>query len=110
MTPDVRNAFNSASLAAITDALLRRVPVQDSRKLLPESSTSLRHRGGSEVLAHSLGPVLWNVMHDDVILSLKLPAEVAVVGFADYIMLSVCGESIEEVELTVAISIAIVNK
>ncbi|KXJ80793.1 hypothetical protein RP20_CCG023423 [Aedes albopictus] len=55
VTLDVRNAFNSASWSAIADALLYTgVPVQDSRKSLPESSTSLRHGGWSEVLSHNL--------------------------------------------------------
>ncbi|EDW87005.2 uncharacterized protein Dwil_GK21198, partial [Drosophila willistoni] len=48
-------------------------------------------------------------MYDEV-LRLKFPAGVVIVGFADDITLEVYGESIEEVELTAAHSIAIVEE
>lgn len=47
-----------------------------------------------------LGPVLSNVMYDEVLRS-KFPVGVAIVGFADDNTLEVYGESIEEVVFTV---------
>src|SRR5450830_1037148 len=45
-----------------------------------------------------LGPTLWNGMYNGV-LTLKLPKGVVIVGFADDIVLSVTGETLEEVEM-----------
>ncbi|KXJ62421.1 hypothetical protein RP20_CCG010456 [Aedes albopictus] len=47
-----------------------------------------------------LGPTLWNAMYNGV-LTLKLPAGVIIVGFADDVVLAVSGESIDEVEVLV---------
>ena len=45
-----------------------------------------------------LGPLLWNVMYNEV-LELKLPEEASIVGFADDIAVVVTPKIIEEVEL-----------
>ncbi|XP_053690953.1 endothelin-converting enzyme homolog [Sabethes cyaneus] len=45
-----------------------------------------------------LGPTLWNGMYNDV-LTLNLPKGVEIVGFADDVILTVTGESLEEVEM-----------
>ncbi|XP_062716880.1 uncharacterized protein LOC134292132 [Aedes albopictus] len=126
VTLDVRNTFNSASLAAIADALLRLrihtwVSVQDSRKLHPESSTyllTLRHRGGSEVISHNLrsptmlypGPDVMEWHMYDEFLRQKCSVEVEIVGLADDISLQVYGAWIEEVESNAALSITVVVK
>jgi hypothetical protein len=45
-----------------------------------------------------LGPILWNIMYDS-ILKLKLPEKVDIVGFADDIVTTTLGDTMEEVNM-----------
>ena len=56
-----------------------------------------------------VGPTLWNGMYNGV-LTLKLPRGVVIVGFADDIVLSVTGETLEEVQMLAAEAIGMIEK
>ncbi|XP_062713362.1 uncharacterized protein LOC134290278 [Aedes albopictus] len=110
VTLDVKNAFNSASWAAIADSLHRlRVPEYlcqilksyfQNRRLIYETDAGKRSVAITAGVPQGsiLGPTLWNVMYDEV-LKLSLPRGVKVVGFADDVALLVIGETREEVEV-----------
>lgn len=94
VTLDVANAFNTASWDVIDRALVKKnVPgylVRVVRSYL--SNRSLLYADTSRELSSGvpqgsvLGPLLWNVMYDE-IFQLDLPHNVSVVGFADDIAL-----------------------
>lgn len=121
VTLDVKNAFNSASWAAIAKSLHHlRVPVYlcnllqsyfDNRVLLYETD-----EGPCELVITAgvpqgsmVGPLLWNGMYDGV-LRLDLPGGTKIVGFADDIVLMVLGETQLQVEAYASESIRAVEE
>lgn len=110
ITLDVKNAFNSADWSAIAGALYRLgIPERlfmvlgdyfKNRTLLYETEAGQERLTVSAGVPQGsiLGPVLWNIMYDAV-LRLKLPEGVEIVGFADDIVLTVMGDSKEQVEV-----------
>lgn len=120
VTIDVKNAFNSASWEAIAESLHKmRVPEYlcrvlksyfQNRVLVYDTAVgrqSLRITAGVPQ-GSILGPTLWNGMYNGV-LTLKLPKGVVIVGFADDIVLSIKGETLEEVEMLATESIGMVE-
>lgn len=110
ITLDVRNAFNSASWGAIATSLHNlRVPGYlyrilksyfQNRILIYETDSGQRTMRITAGVPQGsiLGPTLWNAMYDGV-LKLDVPRGVKIVGFADDIVLTVSGETHEEVEV-----------
>ena len=120
VTLDVKNAFNSASWSAIAAALHgMRVPDYlcrilrsyfENRILVYETDEGQKlMKITAEVPQGSiLGPTLWNAMYNGVLM-LELPIGVEIVGFADDIVLTVTGETAEEVEMLATDAIEIVE-
>jgi hypothetical protein len=110
ITLDVKNAFNSASWRAIAGALYRLgIPERlftvlgnyfTNRVLIYETEVGQERMKVSAGVPQGsiLGAVLWNIMYDGVLRS-KLPEGVEIVGFADDIVLTVMGDSKEQVEV-----------
>lgn len=110
ITIDVKNAFNSASWEAIAKSLHKmRVPDSlckmlesyfQNRVLVYETDQGQRSVNVTAGVPQGsiLGPALWNGMYDGVLL-LDLPGGVEIVGFADDIVLTATGASVEEVQL-----------
>lgn len=108
-TIDVRNAFNSASWEAIVRSLVNMgVSTQmckiiksylSNRVLLYDTADGQKIRKLTAGVPQGsiLGPILWNIMYDE-ILRLDLPEEVEIVGFADDIVLLTTGDTEGDVE------------
>jgi hypothetical protein len=110
VTIDVKNAFNSASWEAIAESLHRmRVPGYlckilksyfQNRVLVYETAVGRKSLNITAGVPQGsiLGPTLRNGIYNGV-LTLELPKGVVIVGFADDIVLSITGETLEEVEV-----------
>jgi Reverse transcriptase (RNA-dependent DNA polymerase)/Endonuclease-reverse transcriptase len=110
ITLDVRNAFNSVSWSAIAGALDRLdLPEKlftiigsyfSDRVITYETEVGVKRRKVSAGVPQggNLSTVLWNLMYDGV-LRLDLPEGVEIVGFADDLVLTVMGDSKEQVEV-----------
>lgn len=120
VTLDVKNAFNCADWNSIAAALLRLgIPERlftvlgdyfSNRELIYETEVGPRRKEvscGVPQGAH-LGAVVWNIAYDAV-LRLSLPPGVEIVGFADDIVLTVMGDSKEQVEVNATRAISTVE-
>lgn len=117
---DIKNAFNSANWGHILSSLqkigapLYIVRILDdyfrNRLLLYESDEGTKTYNVSSGVPQGsvLGPMLWNVMYNEVF-ELKLPDGVQIVGFADDIEILVKARHLDEIEMLANEAIAIVR-
>lgn len=110
ITLDVKNAFNSADWGTIGRALYR-LGISESlfrllgdyfknRVLIYDTEVGQKRKKVSAGVPQGsiLGAILWNIMYDAV-LRLKLPEGVEIVGYADDVVITIIGDSKEQVEV-----------
>lgn len=109
-TIDVKNAFNSANWELIGKALNDMGVSKQLRGLIQSYLTNrfliydteigpVTRRVTAGVPQGSIqGPILWNILYDS-ILRLDLPEKVEIVGFADDIVTTTLGDTIDEVKV-----------
>lgn len=111
ITLDVRNAFNSARWDYIMQGLRKTGVPQYLRRIIGSYFTDriLRYETEDGLKTYKitggvpqgsvLGPLLWNVMYDEV-LRLPLERDTTTIAFADDLAIIVCGKLIEDVTYT----------
>jgi len=120
---DIRNAFNSISWPRVLDAIgklntpdyLERMfreyfterTAEDHSPHTPEGSIEVCISGGVSQ-GSVVGPLLWNLIYDDV-LRLGLPPGAELFGFADDTLVVAASPSITELEATINESLARVS-
>lgn len=117
VTLDIKNAFNSASWSRIMQALgsfgvpayLKRIIDNyfDDRVLLYDTDDGVKRYEVSRGVPQGsvLGPTLWNVMYNGVLL-IDLPEDTTLVGYADDIALVVTAKHIHTLEVLCSDAIA----
>uniref|UniRef100_A0A2H8TIE5 Reverse transcriptase domain-containing protein n=1 Tax=Melanaphis sacchari TaxID=742174 RepID=A0A2H8TIE5_9HEMI len=120
LTLDIKNAFNSAPWAAISDALREKdVPVylrhiidsylEDRTLIIEEGESRIKIDVTCGVPQGSvIGPTLWNVLYDG-LLRTRLPTGVEYLAFADDVALVARAADSIELERLLATSAQIVN-
>ena len=108
VTLDVKNAFNTANWLSIRRSLARMntptylMKIIESyfteRKLRYDTDEGLQMYSVSAGVPQGsvLGPLLWNLMYNGV-LTLKMPPNVKIVGFADDIIVEIVAKTISDV-------------
>ena len=119
VTLDVKNAFNTANWMHVKGAVSRTRAPPYVKKMVHSylSERSLEYNSDEGVKTHVvtagvpqgsvLGPLLWNLMYDQ-IFRLCLPDNCVSVGFADDFCLVVRGKEIGEIERTICIAIKVI--
>lgn len=109
-TIDVKNAFNSANWELIVKALNEMGVSEQLSRLIQSYLTNRFLIYDTEVGPKTrrvtagvpqgsiLGPILWNIMYDS-ILKLELPEKTEIIGFADDIVTTTLGDTMDEVNM-----------
>lgn len=120
-TLDIKNAFNSARWDCILEALGRLEVSQYLRKIIAgylhnrvlqydtdDGPREYKVTGGVPQ-GSVLGPLLWNIMYDD-LLKLDVPEDVTLVGFADDVAVIIVRKHLEEIANVFSATMKIVER